>query len=519
MEIQTGIARLEQAIWQRRPILGEIMAKHGNKTLHAYSRDFLDVNPSPVLDVRKQEIIEAAGSILQRRLGQEVAAGVMRQLKKLPLVSTADHHATIDSPFWVNSNIVGSLPRDMTDPDLKYLVVFSFASVSLNNASGYPRGIDFHNDAAGDRSITHLPVFPDRMKMGTVYATKPFTGSDVVHAQETVVSLEKNGKLCRERAQGIEEILKTYFMNQDVILSPDLNTQITKINFAMWPKLFHGTKGAETAEAQKNITPDLIYLEIETLVTLLLTRFHLTNRSSLIHSVLFDADWEPLIRKYFADLPGSFAENGEWGTYFFWGLDEKLRRVKLKLVGNTLQSFDGSTQIPWTPEAISSALHSKRIMPNMLLCYLMVAFYYGMKCLGGFCQVHDLTRVKEAWQTMLKERGEFIEAAALEPVQTKELGSAMVLAYVRTTDGGTVPATGIDMIMEKSDTSMKKYVTLSKTITLEEAMSSMLPEMYTVLYAEKERDPALLQITPERILRETGMEKKLTSDVRSLRCG
>ena len=48
---------LKNAIWKRRPVLGEIIAKHGGKTLENYSRDFMDVNASPRLDARKPELI------------------------------------------------------------------------------------------------------------------------------------------------------------------------------------------------------------------------------------------------------------------------------------------------------------------------------------------------------------------------------------------------------------------------------------------------------------------------------
>jgi hypothetical protein len=46
------------AIWKKRPILGEIMEKHGNKILHSYAQDFMDVNTSHRLDERKPELIK-----------------------------------------------------------------------------------------------------------------------------------------------------------------------------------------------------------------------------------------------------------------------------------------------------------------------------------------------------------------------------------------------------------------------------------------------------------------------------
>jgi hypothetical protein len=174
-----------------------------------------------------------------------------------------------------------------------------------------------------------------------------------------------------------------------------------------------------------------------------------------------------------------------------------------------LCSLENEMTLPLTPSAIAQALAEKMIFPSMLLCYVVVSLYYGMKCLGGFCQVHDLTVIKTAWQQLLAEAGEEAEAQALTPVQTKELGGdGMVLAYLRSDANVLVPATGLDMITYSGDTSFKKYIAFSKALTLSEVMSPMLPEMYTVLYPFPERDTELTVVSPEQIARATGLSEK-----------
>jgi hypothetical protein len=149
----------------------------------------------------------------------------------------------------------------------------------------------------------------------------------------------------------------------------------------------------------------------------------------------------------------------------------------------------------------------------MLLAYLMVSMYYGMKCLGGFSQVHDLTMVKQAWTKFLEDVGDEQQAASLDPLQTKELGGdGMVLAYLRTADGNIVPATGVDMLLETNATSFEQYVLRSKVVTLTDMMTPMLPEMYVVLCPAQERKPELAAITPERIMATTGLTEKLSRD-------
>lgn len=504
-DIQSVIGRLKQAIWDRRPILGDIMRKHGDKLLSDYAVDFMDVNPAPGLDERKPEIIGVVEELVEGRLGKDVALGVAKQLRKLALVSTADHHASIDHPFWVNANIISGIePFIHPDPDLQYLIVFSFASVSVNNASGFSRGILFSSDAA-DKHVIRLPILPDKLKMAVVYGTRTFTREELTRAEHELEKKEHEGELTPGHAKAIVAFLEEHFAAKNILGAAQLCSQITRINFNFWRKIFHGPGGVP----QTGVTvPDLIYLDIETIVTQMLLKRHLTDTTTLLHRVLFDPALLPLVQRHFDNLPGAFSLEDGWGTYMFWGINEKGRRSGGRLQDGKLVFADFS--VDWTPEAIRKALNEKKIFPGMLLCYLMVSLYYGMKCLGGFCQVHDLTVLKQAWIRLLEEAGEHAEANAVVPVQTKELGGdGMVLSYLRTPSGDFTPATGIDMALDQGDTSFGKYVELSKRVTLMEMMSAMLPEMYTVLYPESERDPTLLALKPEEILRATGVTAKL----------
>ncbi|MBI4995012.1 hypothetical protein HZC21_05235 [Candidatus Peregrinibacteria bacterium] len=496
------ISSLRKAIWSRRPILGEIMGKHGGKTLYRYARDFLDVNKSPLLDSRKTVLIETARDLIEKRLGKEIAEGVAIQLKKIALVSTADHHAPIDNPFWVNANIISAVPYfEITDPDIHYLIVFSFSSVSVNNSSGYPRGIEFHG-ANGLVNFIKLPILPDKLKMGVVYGTRSFIHDDLTRAKNELFKKKIRGEFSENRYLKIKELIENVFGSKKVLQSQDFCSQITNINFHLWPKLFR--------PSAKKI-PDLVYLDIETLVTELLSQHHLNNPQSLIYQLLFNSDYARLVLKYFNNLAGGFSLEKDWGTYLFWATDSKLHRVRLLLEENFLVSRTRGYKFSLFPESIADLLRQKKIFPSMLLCYLVVSLYYGMKCLGGFCQVHDLTMIKTAWNSILRERGESAEADAITPVQTKELGGdGLVLAYLKTEKDVLMPATGIDMALGDTNASYKDYVELSKKVTLAEMMNPMLLEMYTVLYSSYQRDPNLLKIKPEQILKTTGLERILS---------
>lgn len=505
--IDETLAALKEAIWLRRPILGDIMHKHGDQNLLDYALDFLDVNPSTLLDARKEELIGVIDELLTKRLGKDVAAGVAGQLRKLALVSTIDHHGPVQHPFFVNANIITALPALDRNLDLPYLIVLSFASVSLNNADAYARGITFHGGMNGTGNLIKLPIMPDKLKMGVVYATRAFTRDDLNRAEEELTKKEQNNEIAHGRGEKLRSIMEEYFGNDDVLGAKDLNAQITKITYAIWPRFFH--KARHQSSTKK--VPDLIYLDIETLVTEMLQRRHLHDQASLMHKILFDPSYRALVLEHFNDIPGAFSLEKEWGTYMFWGLDDKQHRLRLFLSEDgILCTKEKSLCIPLTPEAIAQALREKTIYPSMMLCYLMVSFYYGMKCLGGFSQVHDLTLMKDAWSKVLERKGLSDEVQALVPVQTRELGGdGMALSYLPTPHHDMVPATGFDMMLEEEDTSLEHFLALSKKVTLQEIMNPMLPAIYKVLYPHDERDQTLAVVQPEWIFKETGLSEKL----------
>ncbi|MFH1236584.1 MAG: hypothetical protein V1685_06675, partial [Parcubacteria group bacterium] len=444
---------------------------------------------------------------------QDVAAGVAKQLKKFALVSTADHHGPIDHPFFVNANIISALPyRELNDVDLRYLIVFSFASVSANNSSAYPRGILFHGDNGGEKELLRLPLLPDKIKMGVVYASRGYTRDDISNAIREIRKKRSRGLLTNERTEAISTLIETHFGASDILGFSELAPQITKINYRLWPLLFHPHRSlpwSPTASAVDANVPNLVYLEIETIVKELLMRKHLQSPESLIYRLLFSPEYRTRASTYFNNIPGAFSTDHDWGTFFFWGLNDKLHRKRLLLERDTLVNHDAGLQVPFTPLAIEEALKTKRIFPSMLLCYLMVSQYYGIKCLGGFSQVNDLTMTKNAWQRLLRDVGEDSEADAVESTQTKELGGdGIVLSYLAESGGGLAPATGIDMILENVDTRFDEYVSLSHKVTLEELMQPMLPEMYSVLYSAAQRDPRLM-IPPETIVKGLHLDNLL----------
>ena len=54
-------------------------------------------------------------------------------------------------------------------------------------------------------------------------------------------------------------------------------------------------------------------------------------------------------------------------------------------------------------EALAAALRKRELMPTMALCFIVLSFYYGLRCGGGFLQPNYLTQLKEAYARFLTE--------------------------------------------------------------------------------------------------------------------
>ena len=296
-------------------------------------------------------------------------------------------------------------------------------------------------------------------------------------------------------------MLDDIYLRPEIVDSQDFSDQITKTNFLLWKKFF-GPKYQDEA-------PNLIYLEQESLVSKLLINYHLYTDTTITH-LLLDPAYDLLIDNYFEGIQGAFSRKENYGTYLFWALPKGAKyRVQMWKQGDKLVTEDGAYSIELKPEIIQKALEAKEIIPSMMLSYIVLAFYYGLKCLGGFSQVNYLTFMKNAYIKMQVDRGNYRSIEVCARSQTKEMGGDFTLAFMGGPSGELVPSTGLDLILYGTDETWPCLIEQSKQITLEEGIFSLMPEFYRILYLETERDPDLLSVSAEDITKLMKLDEKI----------
>ncbi len=491
---------LREKVFDKRRVLREIVRKHGSKNLYDYARGYAQVNVNEPILERQEEFLRVFRDEVAQRLGDDVARSATEQLRKYYFVSTTDHHGPLSHPFFLNANLLSSVPFvEQRDPVLHNVIVLACANVSLNNSS-FPRGLLFHSFAKGTSQMHRLAFSSCSSRLCPVYNFPAYTEADMKRVVSTLNEKVRTGDVGHAEGEKLYALLDGIYNTTDALSSRTFSEQITKTNFVLWKKFFNG--------AHPQI-PDLIYLEQEGLVSRLITEYHL-DADTVISRAIFDPGYEPLLTQYFEDIMGAFSRNSKYGTYLFWALPQgKKYRVQLWKQGNKLVSDDGLYSVELTPDAIRQALARRELIPSMLLTFMVLSFYYGLKCLGGFSQVNYLTEMKNAYIKMQVDLGGYKNIEVCARAQTKELGGDVTLAFLSEPGGKLIPATGLDLILYGNDKTWPLLVEQSTQITIEQALNPLMPDFYRIIYPEVQRDPTLSRITAEDITRLTQLDTKI----------
>ncbi|EKD76550.1 MAG: hypothetical protein ACD_43C00065G0001 [uncultured bacterium] len=289
------------------------------------------------------------------------------------------------------------------------------------------------------------------------------------------------------------------YLRSDALERKTFSEQTTINNYALWQKFFPANNPAPA---------NLICLEQETLVMQLILNYHLDQDTTIYH-ILFDATYDPLMIKYFENVMGAFSIEQHWGSYLFWGMPkDKKYRVQLWKKGNWLVADDESYKVEFTPTALRAALEAREIFPTTLLDFIVLSFYYGLKCVGGFNQINYLTQMKNNYIKMQVDRGNYKSIEVCARAQTKEMNDGFTFAFLRAQQQ-TYAATGLDFTLYNQSDTWQRLVQTIKQITVEEAFYPLLPELYRVIYGEKDRLPELNAITDADLMEISGVSKKI----------
>ncbi len=465
---------LKEAVLQRKPVLKMLFAKYGRKSLSDYISTYKETNFK--FNARKEEFLKTFEEEAALRLGPVIAKSASEQLQHFYFVSTADHHGPICAPDFINSNLA-TAAGNLDLPFFKNIIVLSCANISLNNFS-FPRGLVFHNFAKEKINTHRLSFLPSNAHSCTVYNFRSYKSPEINKIKDSLKNKTNNGSLQKKHADYLDFLIDEIYNQPEILDCSNYSDQITKTNLKLWKKFF-----GDHADC-----PNLVYLEQENIVSRLLIKYHLFN-STIINDIVFNKTFTQLIEKYFSDDISA--------TYLFWALPKNSKfRQKLIKKNNFLVSEDGQYQIELKPEIIATALKNKELIPSLLMNFIILSFYYGVKCLGGPFQIHYLTKMKTLFLNVLRgtNSNDSVTIETCKSTQADQLCCDFYLSFLQMQNKQLIPATGLDIILYNKENLIKKLSELAKQFTLEDALAPAMPEYYATEYSKQERRPELANI-------------------------
>ncbi len=452
-------AQVRDFVFAHKPELGRLYAAYKDQTWIQYARENFPKTVSfvePVYRQRFAELAEACRTIVEPLFGSVYADQVIDVLKTHRFVGSADHHGVLCHPFFLNSTLL----RSIIQPG-EPIVTLTCGGISFSNSS-YPRGIFFHDSDLVQKKI---PFVPWRDRQFPIYGHKPLGDIDLERTYRRFDSIN----IPQDKKLKVFDLFQAFSDDVGYKRSRTISEQFSVMSQILWRK-----SGMKT---------DLVYIEVEKLACQLLLQVHIWQ-DTLIHRIMFDVVHRDLYLKYFDRVTGAHTGSTQ-GTQLFWYIDHlQSKRVALTIKGTcsnqyVLQSEDKSTTIVLNPEEISKRISDCSLFPCLALCYSMISFYYGITLGGGFSQIDYLSRMKIAYQNMVKS-STCESDQTCKKIATHIFAGEFVMAGVGK-NMQTLPATLMDMLFWGNDSTSRDIEKVFSSRCIGESLDTMMHQFAHII--------------------------------------
>lgn len=433
---------IRDTVFNARPEFKEVIKKYGAFRLADYFNDIFKKSIAPEFG-RFNEL----WSVLERKI--QFLPVVERELIRETLasngfVSTAEHDGPIGSPFFLSAQLL----RAQANP---VVIVFPFGSISPENSS-FPRGLVVHDDKLYEKK---LHIISRKYRHTPILLQPPYALQDCKRVFREI----SHSALSATQKKSLQDVFSHVYTNQEIISLPSYEEQLMHTNYALC-KLIPGMENTS-----------YISVCIESLVLNLVEEFHLDKKTP-IGNLFHDENAQMIFKKEFADV----------STDIFWGIRNN-QRIQLFFNNGTLVDADGEIFLVLNSEDVRTKIHKSALIPSTPLCFMLL-LYYGLTCVGGFSQVGYLPKIKQRCQSFFNKTGYEKESIAIEPIAADIFFSDFSFLTVSVADT-TVPATLLDLCLNRGMSTISQIRDNPKNITLSEATDCLMPLFYTIVVKQK----------------------------------
>ncbi|WP_432471006.1 hypothetical protein [Amphritea sp. HPY] len=458
-DIEVAPASLSELFMQQLrahlPTVAKVLSEYGDKTVSEYLQwvcSYCSDTAQPVGDLA-DVITDYATPLLGPALARQAAVDIV----SCPVALTTNHHGVDYFAQSVQGTLLFSL-RQAQGPLLKTVPVFACGNIPLDNMT-YPRGGLLYGAPGRSDQLTRVPLFSNKVRRQPVARVRGLDQTMLQQAFKRLAKQQQNSEVYPASADTLNELLLQEYAAVDVLQLDNYSDQSVVLNNRIWQRLF----------TDDVVAPQLIYLELEKIAERLLS-IDLNNPQSLVSILLFNGPLRDLLiarldsvsgcwnntelqqRWTGRNTPSGGASTG-CGTFMFWGVDDKGRRIPLAMVadsdGYLLRGCDDNgvvREVQLTAQALLCELQAGRIMPSVFTCFLVIALARGVTCAGGYYQAEYLPLMQQGVSEVLASQTATRAMAKLvEEVFTDRYMSGMQ-AVMSATGSGLIPAGPVEII-------------------------------------------------------------------------
>lgn len=344
--------------------------------------DFIDYTIKSIKHDNQVTLLEVIADEAQRIYSKQIDIQKLKQqLRKYPLLSSADHHGLLNHKLLYNSNLLYSLI--IKQLELPYVIVLTSGTISLLNKS-HPRGFYFKSNKFNffNKKSSNVPIYL-------------FNNNITVKQKEidSIIPDYPKNLLTSDEENFLNFLFFDFLKIQD-ITNDNFSDQISILNHKIWDCYFD--------KSVNDNYPKIIYLQSNEIINKCFIK-ELSNKTSIIYKILFEPEIRNLYIKNFYGIPGCWGDKS--GSHFFWEVSgtKKLRPLRYEESSNSLI---GSTQSFYLDKTtIIKKLSNREILPTLFFDFLIITYLQGYMALGGFNQIEYLSKMQQAHVKTLREIG------------------------------------------------------------------------------------------------------------------
>ncbi|MBZ4015235.1 hypothetical protein [Streptomyces purpurogeneiscleroticus] len=288
------------------------------------------------------------------------SAGVIDQLTRSPLMSAAEHMASITNPESLNVVINQALYRRQREQT--YVLSLPITAIRLDN-------ILLSRDLfAGDRRVRLLPS-----KYRDTLATDAPAADPAFVERNLRAAVADGPPHLRARAAELQDWWERAY--RDISSLDALWKQLVVLNHSYWKELVRTNDW--------DLPDEYVTVPMCVLVRDVMIEELEAGRDGWFYDMILDPATRDAVYRTFDGVRSCWDSKSKGGTFLFWTTNKRGEPRAMTYEAGALRSTGAAGTLPLSRESLLDALRSGALYPGTFLVMAYLGFYLGLQLFGG----------------------------------------------------------------------------------------------------------------------------------------